>query len=185
MSEPYIEPTPLADLVADSLPNYSETVPTETQDIINGILSEYYTACNAHLMSIGSEEAAKEYGTTVGIRDIYSVSERLFTQDQADLGVSRMKNYLTINGGGTVSPSDTVYQGGTSVLVDVILTETFNYDSAATPVIEKVHYTFVQDNGRWRVCGMEVLETNQTTFADVDAEGHQEDKATDETVSEN
>lgn len=164
VSEPYIEPTPLADMVADSLPKYTTTVPQEIQDAINAVLTDYYIGCNARKLHIESEADVEKFGTTIGLEDVYSVSERLFTQNDADLAISRMKNYLTINGGSTVVPSNTSYQGCTPVLADVVLTETYNFNSAAQPVIEKVHYTFVQDNGRWRICGMEVLETNQVTF---------------------
>ena len=170
MSEPYIEPTPLADMVAASLPQYSQSVPQDIQDTVNAVLTDYYVGCNARKLHIENEADIEKFGTTVGIEDLYSVSERLFTQNDAEIAISRMKNYLTINGGSTVVPSEVQYQGGTPVLVDLVITETFNFNSAAKPVIEKVHYTFVQDNGRWRVCGMEVLETNQITFENSDTQ---------------
>ena len=166
VSEPYIEPTPLADMVAASLPQYSQTVPKEMQDAINSVLQDYYTGCNARKLHIESDADVEQYGTHIGIEDVYSVSERLFDQHRADLAIARMKNYLTVNGGSTVSISPVEYQGCTPVLCDLVVTETFTPNSAAEPIVEKIRYTFVQDNGRWRICDYEVLETNQTTFVE-------------------
>ena len=168
VSEPFIEPTPLAEMVESSLPKYTETVPNEIQDAVKAVLEDYYKGCNARVLSITDDAMREKFGTNIGIQDVYVVAPNIFSQDEADLYIARMKNYLSINGRSTVAYSNMEFQGSTPVLTDVVLTETFTFNSAAEPVVEKIHYTFVQDNGRWRICGAEVLETNQTVFENSD-----------------
>lgn len=165
-SEPYIEMSSYKEQINTNLYTYTGDVPTEITKSIEDTLDQYYKACNLRMLVI-SDERADEFGTAIGMNELYVDDRTLFNEIEFEKYTQRTQgNIVRGNGGCNISYEIVNFIGGSGNLVDVVVRETYDYDTQVMTLVEDVHYTFILTEKGWRVCGADVISTNNVVYID-------------------
>ena len=149
-----------ADIVDEGLWRYSAEVDDEAKEGIKELLTIFYQAQNDKVMSVSTAEDAERLGYSLGIKTVFLDGDPLLSADQRDLFVDHIVDRITYSGGKSVVAGNIVsYMGSTGTYVDVMVDDTYDYGSFS--ITDTVVYSFVNTAEGWRICDMDIINTEK------------------------
>ena len=160
VGDPYISIMSYADIVDEGLWRYSAEVDDEAKEGIKELLTIFYQAQNDKVMSVSTAEDAERLGYSLGIKTVFLDGDPLLSADQRDLFVDHIVDRITYSGGKSVVAGNIVsYMGSTGTYVDVMVDDTYDYGSFS--ITDTVVYSFVNTAEGWRICDMDIINTEK------------------------